>query len=161
MSVQQLGPSNNADDVLNRQQQTVYKLAFARLRDKSDAEDLFQEVFLRYIKNKPTFESLEHEKAWFIRVTINCANSFFRSKKPTEELHDNIPTFMETVDPLDDYLKKLAPVHREVIHLFYYEDMSTSQIATVLKQKEATVRMQLTRARRALKQFMEEDEYDV
>ena len=55
----------------------VYKLAFARTRNKENAEDIFQEVFLRYVRKQPKFESEAHEKAWFIRVTINCSKTLF------------------------------------------------------------------------------------
>ena len=50
----------------------VYRLAFAQLRSKPDAEDVFQEVFLRYVDKAPVFQSQDHEKAWFLRVTLNC-----------------------------------------------------------------------------------------
>mgnify|MGYP002537126663 CR=1 FL=1 len=50
----------------------VYRLAYAMTRSRSDADDVFQEVFLRYIRKPRRFESEEHRKAWFIRVTINC-----------------------------------------------------------------------------------------
>jgi RNA polymerase sigma-70 factor (ECF subfamily) len=54
----------------------VYRLAFARTGTKHDADDVFQEVFFRYVKKKPVFQDEEHRKAWLIRVTINCSNNF-------------------------------------------------------------------------------------
>ena len=68
----------------------------------------------------------------------------------------------ETKEDTDLYneLQQLPPKYREVIHLFYYEDLSTEEIARVLKRKSATVRTQLTRARALLKNLIKE-EYDV
>lgn len=55
----------------------VYQLAYAQMRNKNDADDIYQEVFLRYIRKKPVLKNEEHEKAWFIRVTINCCRNLW------------------------------------------------------------------------------------
>lgn len=62
-----------------RNSNTVYRLAYAQMKNTSDADDVYQEVFYRYIRKKPLFESLEHEKAWFIRVTVNCCKTSLKS----------------------------------------------------------------------------------
>ena len=66
----------------------VYRLAFAQVRSRSDADDIFQEVFLRYVRNALVFQSEEHRKAWLIRVTINCAKKHWASlwRRRTEPL---------------------------------------------------------------------------
>ena len=62
----------------------VYRLAYAQTRSRHDADDIFQEVFLQTVRKRPVFDSVEHEKAWLIRVTINACKdllkSFFRSR---------------------------------------------------------------------------------
>ena len=60
-------------------EKTVYKLAYSYMRNRQDTDDIYQEVFLRFFRKKPEFESEEHEKAWFIRTTINCCKSYFLS----------------------------------------------------------------------------------
>ena len=76
-------PSFGADDpietIIQRYADLVYKLAYAKTRHPHDAEDIFQEVFLRYIQKQPKFQSPDHEKAWFIRVTVNCSLSALNS----------------------------------------------------------------------------------
>lgn len=67
------------EEVIERQKAAVYRLAYSRLQNREDAEDVLQEVFLRYIRNAPEFESPEHEHAWFIRVTVNCAKDQFKT----------------------------------------------------------------------------------
>ena len=150
-------------DVVDKYSSMVYKLAFARTQNKSDAEDIFQEVFLKYIRKHPHFESEEHEKAWFIRVTINCCKDFwkFSNKLSHDELNENLPDIEPNEEFLFEYINKLPEDYRVIIHLFYYEDLSTSKISNILNKKESTVRMALTRARRMLKDFMEgENEND-
>ena len=140
----------------------VYRLAFARTGTKCDADEVFQEVFMRYIKKQPEFENEEHRKAWLIRVTINCSNKLWNSawKRKTEFLSGTI--LFETKDDIDlnDELQQLPKKYREVIHLFYYEDMSLDQISRALNRKNSTVRTQLTRARALLKNMLKEG-YDV
>ena len=57
----------------------VYKLAYSLVKDRYDADDIYQEVFMKYIRKSPCFHSKEHEKAWFIRVTVNCCKNFWKS----------------------------------------------------------------------------------
>ncbi|MBO5289850.1 MAG: RNA polymerase sigma factor [Clostridia bacterium] len=151
------------NQIVDRYSVMVYKLAFARTRNKENAEDIFQEVFLQYIRKQPRFENETHEKAWFIRVTINCSKSLFQFLKRTihEELEEEISAEEKPEEIMEEFLEQLSPDYRTVIHLFYYEDLSTSEISNVLGKKESTVRMQLTRARRMLKDIMEEAKENV
>ena len=144
----------------------VYKLAFARCGNEGDAEEFFQQVFLRYLTRKPNFASDEHEKAWFIRATINRSKSlwdsaFRRHTQPLEEAPLADPTnpfeAHESRADLAAALAQLPADYRTLIHLFYYEDLSTAQIAQLLKRREGTVRQQLTRARRQLQEIMKGD----
>ena len=151
------------NNIVDKYSTMVYKLAFARTRNKENADDIFQEVFLRYIKKKPKFENETHEKSWFIRVTINCSKSFFSfiKRESHDELNENISSEEKQEEVMEDFLEKLSPDYRTVIHLFYYEGYSTLEISNILNKKESTVRMQLTRARRNLKDIMEGVNSDV
>ncbi|WP_353094902.1 sigma-70 family RNA polymerase sigma factor [Tissierella praeacuta] len=162
MSIKPLCIDESIDNIVKTYSNMVYRLAFSHTRNKSDADDIFQEVFLRYIKNKPKFETEEHRKAWLIRVTINCAKKLWASSwiKKTQPLTDEIAFETEEDNNLHYELKKLPIKYRTVIHLFYYEDLSIEEISHILKQKPSTVRTQLTRGRRKLKEILKED-YDV
>lgn len=161
MKQQSLCMDDCTEKVIRYYSDMVYRLAFARTGTKHDTDDIFQEVFLRYVKKNPVFVDEEHRKAWFIRVTINCSNSFWSSlwNKKTQELNDEI--LFETKESINLYseLQQLPPKYREVIHLFYYENMSLEEISIVLNRKNSTVRTQLTRARAMLKRFMKEEDY--
>jgi RNA polymerase sigma-70 factor (ECF subfamily) len=139
----------------------VYRLAFAHTKNRGSADDIFQDVFLRYISKPRTFESEEHRKAWLIRVTINCCNSMWsRSQtwlKKTEPLTDTIPFETKEESNLFEVIMTLPLKYRTVIHLFYYEDFSVKQISEVIRAKESTIRTWLTRARTALKEKLKED----
>ena len=147
------------EEIVARQGPRVYRLAFAQLRSKADAEDVFQEVFLRYVEKLPEFESPEHEKAWFLRVTLNCCRSLWRSAwhKRSVPLDENLP--FETRDQwgLHQELLRLPKKYRAVLHLFYWEDMSTAEIAKVTGNTPAAVRKQMERARGMMKELIEKE----
>jgi RNA polymerase sigma-70 factor (ECF subfamily) len=149
--------------VINEYSDMVYKLAYARTKNKYDAEDVLQEVFLRYIRRKPEFQGTEHEKAWFLRVTINCSKNLFASftKNRTVSLIDNQMGITDEERVLGEFLGKLPVKYLTIIHLFYYEDLKILEIAELLNLKESTVKMQLTRARRLLKEYIEMEEQNV
>lgn len=148
------------DRIVDTYSDMVYKLAYAQVRNKNDADDIYQEVFLRYVRKKPAFESTENEKAWFIRVTVNCCKNFWNTpfRKRTQSLEDNIVFQSEEESYLKPLVEQLPEAYRAVVHLFYYEDMAVSEISKVLGRKEATVRVQLMRSRKLLRDILEGDE---
>lgn len=159
---EQLSLEADAGQVIEYYSDMVYRLAFARTGTKQDAEDVYEEVFLRFLKRKPKFESEEHRKAWFLRVTVNCSNTFLSSvwQKRTEGLSEEIPFTEKEHQHLYQELQKLPGKYRSVIHLFYYEELSVEEIGQVLNRKSATVRTQLTRAREMLRGMLKEEDYD-
>lgn len=147
----------------------VYRIAVNQMGNQSDADDIFQEVFIKWMQHREEFKNETHEKAWLIRVTINqCKTALTSSwnKKNTEfsdEL-ENVLSYSDQVEEeseLDVAIKQLPEKYRAVIHLFYYEEMSIAQISNILKEKESTIRTQLTRARRQLKKLLKGVEFDV
>jgi RNA polymerase sigma-70 factor (ECF subfamily) len=129
----------------------VYRLALANMKNKQDAEDVFQDVFFRYISKIRTFESEEHRKAWLIRVTINRCRSIWAAWfRKAEPLDDSLVAETKEENDLTEYLALLPQKYRSVIHLFYYEELSIKQISEILDAKEPTVRTWLTRARSIL-----------
>ena len=149
----------DAEHILRTYGTMVYKLALSQTRNRSDAQDVFQEVFLRLMKQKKPFENEEHIKAWLLRVTINCSKKLFLSswRKKSEELVVDIPFEEEHNCELYYAVLELPLRYRTVIHLFYYEQYSIAQIAKFLGRKESTVKSQLKRGREMLKGVLSDD----
>ena len=144
--------------LIEKYEKTVYKLAYSYLRNKQDADDIYQEVFLRYFRNKPEFAGEEHEKAWFIRTTVNCCknlctSSWFRRTAPLEEnaLGDEAVYVPQEQSELFTAVMALPTKYRTVVHLFYYEGYSVREIAELTGEKAATVTTRLNRARAKLR----------
>lgn len=147
------------EKLINKYSNMVYRLALVRTKTKENSEDIYQEVFLKLAKKMPNFQSEEHEKAWLIRVTINCSKSFLNSKfiENTVELKEEIP--LQTEERHDVYyaVQKLPLKYRTIIHLFYYENYRIKEIGKILKMNENTVKTYLARAREKLKLEVEEE----
>lgn len=144
---------------------TVYRIAYSRTQSQTDAEDITQNVFLKYISASKKFNSEEHRKAWILRVAVNCTNDFvksahYRHRAVLDELPETScePSYeFEEKSEVYYAVQSLPEKYRIPIHLFYYEDMSIEQIAAITKEKQSTVRSQLSRARNMLKDILKEE----
>lgn len=155
--------------ILQKYSKMVYRLAYARTKNRADAEDLLQEVFLRCLKSNVHFNSDEHCKAWLIRTTINCSKNLLTSAwfKKIVPMKNPLEDFAESNEGVPGEKKSevfyavldLPEKYRMVVHLFYYEDYSVAKISEILSRKEPTVKTQLHRARELLKQKLK-GEYD-
>lgn len=151
-------PTDWIEQFVRKHENKIYRTAIAIMGSKADAEDVTQDVFLKLIEGKaPDFESVEHEKAWLTRVTVNQCRSRLRSIwwKKSEPLLDIYPAQDEKQQDLLKTVFSLPAKYRTAIYLFYYEGYSTKEIAEITKQKEATVRSILSRARHMLKDYLE------
>ena len=153
------GFNARAEELLERYAGLVYRLAFARTRRRDAADDIFQEVFLRYLTKAPAFTSEDHRKAWLLRVAVNCANRFHASpwRRRTEPLSEALSVPAPEGEDLWEELRRLPEKDRTVLHLYYYEDMTTEEIAQMLDRNPATVRSQLLRASAKLKKLLVEE----
>ena len=152
----------SVSQAFNEYSDMVYRLAFARVKNQYDADDILQEVFLRFIKSKDKVNNEEHAKALLIRITINCSKSMLTSSwfKKTEALSENLSVTMPENDTLEAVLK-LPQKYRTVIHLHYYCGFSIEEIGKILDHNPSTVKSQLHRARMKLKTELKGVEFDV
>lgn len=146
-------PITDSEQVVLQFADMVYRLALVRCKNRTDADDVFQNVFYRYLKYTPSFESFRHQRAWFVRATINCSNSLLASvwRKRTTELDENLPA--EETSDLTVYnaVRRLPKDQKTVIHLYYYEGYTVAEIADIMTSPQGTVKSWLSRARTTLK----------
>lgn len=150
------------DVMVDKYADMVYRIALTQMKNTHDAQDVFQEVFLRLVKNLSSLESEEHVKAWLIRVTINCSKSNLASafRRYTQPMEESSQLIFETKEQGDlyEYVQRLPKKYWIVVYLFYYEELSIKEIGEMTKQKESTVKSQLSRARALLRQELEGQE---
>lgn len=135
----------------------VQRICFVHLKNRYDTEDVFQNVYLKYLLHDGLFENKEHEKAWFIRVTINACTDWLRSLSrrnciPLDFIAEECAApDEESVEVLQAVLL-LPAKYRDIIYLYYYENYTAVEIARILGKKENTVYTWLARARSMLRE---------
>ena len=150
---------------LEKYKNTVFRAAYSYCGNKSDAEDISQEVFLKFYTLDRVFQSENEEKAWLIRVTVNKCKDIFKSswyktKTSLEECRE-VYSMNESQSELIDVLISIPEKYRIVIHLYYYEQYSVKEISEITSRKESTVQTHLQRGRKLIeKKLKEEEEYE-
>lgn len=141
----------------------IYRIAYTRMQNVTDAEDITQEVLLKYLKTGKTFRDEEHRKMWLIRVTVNTIKSSLTSawRRHTVALDDVTEPSYEAADlpVLQEKVEKLPERYRLPMFLYYYEELSVKEIAHVTKSTEGTVKSLLSRGRKMLRDELKEDGY--
>ena len=165
-------PEQRAGELLDAYGNNILRLAYSYTRNLADAEDVLQETLVRYLVARPELSGPEHEKAWLLRVAANLSKNRLREQKAhaAEELNEGLAADGEG-DVLDDVLAaeeheglsalwdavgQLPEAQREVVHLYYEEAYSTREIARILDRPAATVRSDLHRARKNLRDILGE-----
>ncbi len=143
----------------------VRRICMLHLKSYADTEDIFQNVFLKYVLSSAEFENEEHEKAWFIRVTLNACKdllkSFFRSH--TVSLEEVIPADTGVTDDHREVLVAVLALptnYRDAVYLHYYEGYTAVEIGRLLGKNVNTVYTLLNRAKGLLRQALGGEEVE-
>ena len=152
----------SVDEAFRKYADRVFGAAFSVCRDRADADDVVQNTFIKYHGLGLDYRDEEHLRDWLLRVAINgakdAATSFWRRRKVPWEDYMNDLAFREEEDSrLFEAVMGLPRKYRVVIHLFYYEEYSVAQIAQILRSREGTVKSQLSRGRKLLKEMLKEE----
>ena len=151
------GADDSIEKVIEKYSATVYGIALTHTKNKCDADDVYQNVFLTYFKKNKRFESEEHRKAYIINITLKCVKkvNFSTWNKKTVALDERKDVAFAFSSREENSvfiaIKELPEKYRTVIHLFYFENLPTSKISEILRIKEPAVRMRLVRAREMLR----------
>ena len=129
------------ETLVKENEDRLYRAALAILGDAQEAEDAVQDTFLKFLEKAPA--ELDSPPAWLMRVLVNGCRDRLRAAPEPEERQELEEIF------------SLPPADRAVIHLFYYEGLSTGEIARLTGQAEGTVRSRLSRARSRLRRLLE------
>ena len=173
MDTQPLRAGGELTEIIDRYQTTVFGLALAKTGSRADADDVFQEVFLRLVRREEPFASEEHLKAWLLRLTIHCACDLHRTAwtrrvtsydEALDKGDGGIPepsAWMGGDGPEDELrevtleaVRSLPETLRSAVYLFYYEQMSVAETAWTLGIQQNAVKTRLSRARAKLKKAL-------
>ncbi len=147
--------------IAKRYTDTIYRVAYSWTKNSHDANDVTQDVLIQLYKTEKEFETDSHLKNWLIRVTVNQCKMMFRSHwNHMEDISEYANTLgFEDESYLDLFqaVMELDKKYRVPILLFYYEGYSTAEISTILEIPEKTVSTRLFRAKKKLKDYLEEE----
>ena len=163
------GDNREIEALIDRQGDRVIRTAFMYLKNYSDAEDVFQMTFEKYLISRPEFESEEHEKAWFLRVAVNICKNLLSSGWKKKVIYDetknkNISEHIGaddagTSENSEAVLRAVLELPQKLsvtVQLFYYEEYSVAQIAQILDISVGNVTTRLNRARKRLEKSLKE-----
>ena len=147
-------------EAMARHQDRVFRLAASCLRSRADAEDVLQEVFLKYYRFAPEFADGEHEKAWLLKVTVNTCVSVLRSpwRRVIGPVPESTPAPEREEHWLIELVRRLPTKYSIPLHLYYYEELSVKEIAETLRIPTGTVQSRLARARKQLGEMIKKEE---
>lgn len=141
---------------------TIFRIAFHYSKNAADADDIVQNVLLKLYRTEKIFESDEHIRNWLIRVAVNeskklLLSPWFQRTAPIEEYTQQLDFTEPGQSELFQAVMALPKKYRIPIYLYYYEDYSVKEIAEICGRRESTIQTQLMRARKKLKENLQED----
>lgn len=154
-----MGYQKDLERAMNLYGDQVLRLCYLYMKKQEEAEDIFQEVFLRYYSEKTKFESEEHEKAWIFRVTINLCKdtlkSFFRRNVVSLEALDGLFSVPKNeLSFVREAVLQLPKKYRIPIYLHYFEGYSAVELSRMFGKSENTIYTWLSRGRMLLKKSL-------
>ena len=154
-------PCNDVSLAVKAYAHSIQSLAFMFMKNKYDAEDIAQEVFIAYIKKAPHFSTAQSERSWLMTVTANKAKSLLRSAyRQDAALTDDLAELQEEESNVLEAVLELEEKYRIPIHLHYYEGYTIGEIAKMMHVRYGTVGSWLSRGRELLKEKLKEDYFD-
>lgn len=158
------------NEMMNKYGQDILRLVYSYVNNKEIAEDLTQDIFVKFYQSIHTFKGKSKLKTWLWRIAINHCKDFLKSwynkhvfiaehteNSPTKkEIVEEVIIQKETDDQLIAALMTLPIKYREVIYLFYYEERLVKEIAVLSEVSANTVKTRLRRAKQLLEERLEE-----
>lgn len=142
------------EDAVEKYGKTLFRVCYGVLRNKADAEDAFQETFLRYMLKAPLFRDSDHEKAWLIKVAVNISKSMlrFNGRRASENIDDLRNIGVKDGDrEVFELITRLPAKYKITLDLYYIEGYKANEIAEITGVSPAAVRKRLQYGRKLLK----------
>lgn len=155
-------------ELFSRYQKMVFFVALKVCNNEADAHDVVQETFIKVRKYIASLKEVDAFKSWLYQIVVGCCKHLFRKNYRINHHLENVVADDYTIEKRKDYvpesnmrfnndkevlqscLEALSPDQRMVLTLFYFEQMTIKEIATVMKTPEGTIKSRLTYARKAM-----------
>ncbi|AHN21774.1 MULTISPECIES: sigma-70 family RNA polymerase sigma factor [Lysinibacillus] len=161
------------EEIMEQHTERLIRLAFYYVKDLQEAEDIVQDVFIKFYDNQQKYEERGELKAYLSRLVMNKSKDYLRSwtyrkiqvqqkifAKQTISRRDMLVQQDEQT-LIENAIFSLPLKQREVLSYFYFEDMPVAEIAKLLRIPDSTVKTRLRRGRKLLKPKLEHIEWEV
>ncbi|UOQ44910.1 sigma-70 family RNA polymerase sigma factor [Halobacillus salinarum] len=154
------------NEIMEKYGQSLLQLVYSYVKNQAVAEDLTQEIFVKCYQNLHKYNGQSKLKTWLWRIAINHSKDYLKSwynrkvviSEETMKSMEN-PCLNTEERVIQDYVDKelvtsimrLPSKYREVIYLYYYEELTTREVAEVLKRNENTIKTRLKKAKAMLR----------
>lgn len=163
------------DEAMDAYGHYLKRVVYSLVKDRQKAEDIVQEVFIRYYTSLEKFEGRATVKTYLYRIAINECHNYFKSwsyrkmeltqifqQRISKETPENIILTNEENEAVGAIVGKLPLKYREVIWLYYYAEFSVGEVSEILKCSPNTVKTRLARGRKLAKiNFEEDNDYEL
>lgn len=145
--------------LMEKNRQSMIRIAFAYLGNEEDVADAMQETILAAYEKLDTLRKAEYFKTWLIRILINHCIAIHRDRSrtvPMDEAGENAFSYDFSTDlEFNDLLKNLPEESRLIFQMYYGEQFSIGEIAQLLHMKENTVKSKIHRGKAQLRSQMQ------
>ena len=159
----------NLEKIISEYGDSVFRMCYLYLRDYHLAEDAVQETFIKVMKNYDSFERKSSEKTWIMRIAINTCKNIMRTRwfvrlplsefEKVEISKNPMEQIIERAE-LSKAIMELSAKDREVILLYYYQELKIKEIAEIIGKSENVVAQRLKRARMKLRNYLEKEAFE-
>lgn len=148
---------------------SILRMCLLYLKDYQLAEDATQETFIKVLKSYESFQGMSSEKTWIISIAVNCCKNIRRTRwfqSCRNEIKEVVgleeKSFEKIIEKTDisNAISKLKTSDRELIILYYYQELSMKEISEIIHKSENTTIQKVNRARNRLKNILLEAGYE-
>lgn len=155
------------EQILSAFEQPIFRYVQRFVRQRQDAEDLTQEIFIKVYRHLSQFDQEKKFSVWLYAIATNTVYDWLRKKKRSQELLILDEEGVETIDTEQTYLsievhhdvtqalEKLQPIYKTALLLFYNDGFRYEEIADILHLPLNTVKTYLYRGKQQLKKILE------
>lgn len=163
MNPSRLQQEDNVRRILQQYGDLLYRMSLSIVGNSADAEDMVQDTLVTWLSETPVFPDEAHEKQWLVKVVRNNSLMLIRKRKNRDRIlseQAKVSVGRDADYGILDVLYTLPDKYKAVLLLFYVEEFSVEEIATVLKKSVSAVKMRLKRGREMLSERYREKEHE-
>ena len=156
------------DEIIDKYKDAIFRMVYVHIGDFHRSEDITQEIFIRIYRSLSKFRGDSSIYTWIYRISINTIRTYAKKDRTIadtlsvdhmEDIPDDAWDEEKLVEGLQNssvisLIQRLPDKYKEVLVLYYYQDLKVEDICSVLNEPSGTIKSKLHRGRNMLKDMM-------